>query len=136
MRAAERVKRTARFQQNDLPRLMSIDYIDAIRKNISIGKYASTYAKYSQRYREWKYLIFKSTGGFWYLRGELFTSLKSFKGDKGRRMPIALYAYWLEYGRRGQPARPLFRPTLVEYSEQKALLRLEDSRQKLMGGWR
>jgi len=161
MRAVDRLKVLAESERVNLPRKMSIDYIDQIRKNIYADKYRAAYPKYSERYSVWKYLVFKSRGGFWFLRGELVTSLKSMqvkqgwfggipagvldsgnvswfgKGDKGRRIPIAQYAYWLEYGRAGQPSRPLFRPTLIEYYEGgKALTRLGESKSTLMSGWR
>ena len=37
------------------------------------------------------------------------------KADKGPRKEIAWYGRMGEYGRTGQPARPLFEPTLDEY---------------------
>jgi len=164
MRAVDGLKRIALSEKENLPRKMSIDYIDLIRLNIFTGKYSSTYARYSERYRKWKYMVFKSTGGFWQLRNELVMSLQSKrktstkyigrwfggipsnardtggvswlgKGDKGRPLSIALYANWMEYGRSGQPARPLFRPTLIEYAEKKATVRLGQSRRLLMGRW-
>jgi len=160
MRSVEKIKAVAYSEELNLPRRMSIDYTDLIRKNLLTGKYSSTYARYNERYAHWKYQIFKSAGGFWELRGYLLNSIKSFKsgkgwfggipagvmdvgnvswfgkGDRGRPMPIALYAYWMEYGRRGQPSRPLFRPTLIEYSEGKALARIDESKTKIGEGWR
>ena len=165
MRATEKIKATALSEKENLPRRMSIDYVDEIRKNITIGRFSNTYAAYNERYRKWKYTIFKSTGGFWNLRGELLAALEAKnmsstkftsrwfagipagvfdsgnvswfgKGDKGRSLPIALYAYYLEYGRRGQPSRPLFRPTLIEYASKGAVKRLEESRKLIMLGWK
>ncbi|MHA2047153.1 MAG: hypothetical protein ACW99G_20365 [Candidatus Thorarchaeota archaeon] len=159
-RAIDRLRKIALIQENELPRRMSIDYVDLIRKNIYTGKYNATYPRYNQRYMWWKYLVMHSVGSFWYLRGELVLSLRSRKakrgwfggipegvldsgnvswlgkGDRGRRIPIAQYAHWMEYGRAGQPPRPLFRPTLIEYSQGKALVRLKEVRNMLIGAWR
>ena len=160
MRAADKIKVFALIEEGNLPRKMSIEYIDEIRKNISAGRYASSYARYNERYKEWKYQIFKSSGSFWELRGELMASLRSYKegkgwfggipagvydsgnvswfgaGNKGRRVPIAQYAHWMEFGRRGQPARPLFVPTLIEYAAGKAHVTAAVSQQQIGRGWR
>lgn len=160
MRAVEKIKKNALSEKENLPRRMSIDYCNLVRKNLLAGKYASTYARYNERYQEWKYKIFRSQGGFWELRGLLLISLKSYKsgngwfggipagimdtgnvswfgkGDRGRPVPIAQYGIWMEYGRRGQPSRPLFRPTLIEYSDTQAIERLDESRIKLRESWR
>jgi hypothetical protein len=160
MRAIDKLKRLALADKDNLPRQMSIEYIDMIRKNIYAGTYSSTYSPYNERYRKWKYLVFNSRGGFWNLRTELITSLTSKKirggwfggvpagvhdsgnvswlgkGNRGRRMLIAQYAIWMEYGRSGQPSRPLFGPTLIDYAAKKAPIKLEGSRKRLMGAWR
>lgn len=160
MRAIDKLRSIALSERDNLPRLMSIDYIDAIRKNIYTGKFNGTYRSYNPRYSDWKYGTYGSIGSFWFLAGDLVTSLKSQKmgtswfggipagvydtggkswlgsGDRGRSMPIAQYANWMEYGRSGQPSRPLFRPTLIEYSSGKALTRLGEARRNLIGGWR
>jgi hypothetical protein len=160
IRAIEKIKVIALSEEDNLPRKMSIEYIDEIRKNISAGRYSTTYVRYNQRYQEWKYSVFKSSGGFWELRGELMASLKSFKsgkgwfggvpagvydsgnvswfgqGDKGRKVLIAQYANWMEYGRRGQPPRPLFGPTLIEYSAGKAKTTAATSQHQIGKGWR
>ena len=115
IRANHRVRTIAGHQLNDLPYRQALDYIDLIRKNISSDKYGGSYATYTRRYATWKYNIFRSTGGFWELRGELMAALKAIKigkgwlggipagvmdsgnvswlgiGDKGRPVPIALY---------------------------------------------
>jgi len=159
VRAVNKLKRTALVEQDNLPRKMSIEYVDAIRKNISIGRYSTTYTRYNQRYKQWKYEVFGSIGGFWKLRGDLLASLRSHKKGKGwfggvpanvwdtggvswfgpkysRRVLIAQYAHWMEYGRRGQPARPLFRPTLIEYSEGKGNKTARNSLNQIGKGWR
>lgn len=58
------------------------------------------------------------------------------KGDRGRPIPIAQYANWMEYGRRGQPARPLFGPTLIEYADGKAKVMGGNSLNQIGKGWR
>ena len=165
MRAADRLKATAFAERDDLPRRMSIDYIDTIRKYIYTNRFGATYSRYNRRYRQWKYMIFKSSGGFWHLKGDLVTALQSKwrksttytstwfggipsnaydsggkswlgTGNRGRKMSIAQYANWMEYGRAGQPSRPLFRPTLIEYASGKGTKRLSESRQRLLGRWK
>ena len=164
-RAVEKLRAIALSEKDNLPRRMSIDYIDEIRSNIYSGKFNGTYRSYNPRYADWKYGVYGSIGSFWFLAGDLVTSMvakqrmstvytskwfggipanardtggKSWlgKGDKGRIMSIAQYGNWMEYGRAGQPARPLFRPTLIEYSSGKALTRLGEARRRLIGGWR
>jgi hypothetical protein len=160
MRATEKLKSIALSEQENLPRRMSIEYIDEIRKNISSQRYASSYARYNQRYQDWKYNVFKSSGGFWQLRGELMGALRSYKegkgwfggipanvtdsgnvswfgvGDKGRPVPIAQYGHWMEYGRRGQPPRPLFNPTLIEYADGKGATSANSSQRQIGRGWK
>lgn len=162
IRAIDKLRVAALSERDNLPRLMSIDYIDAIRKNIYTGKFNGTYRPYNPRYSDWKYGTYSKVaiGSFWILSGDLVASLKSQKmgrawfggipagvydtggkswlgrGDRGERKLIAQYANWMEYGRRGQPSRPLFRPTLGEYVSGKALTRLGEARSKLLGGWR
>jgi len=159
-RAVDKLRARAMSEKDNLPRRMSIEYIDDIRKNIHSGRFNGTYRSYNPRYADWKYGVYKSIGSFWVLSGDLVASLKSQKkqkgwfggipagvydsggkswlgkGNRGRKMPIAQYANWMEYGRAGQPSRPLFRPTLIEYSAGKGLTQLADARRKLMGEWR
>lgn len=164
MKAALREIETAALEQSNLPRRMAIDYADLLRTNITSGKFDSSYAPYNMRYFDWKYFVFGSDYGFWRLRGELFRAISVFrhrdgkvkgwmggipsgemdsgnvswlgKGDRGRRLPIALYARWMEFGRRGQPERPLFQPTLVEYRAGGAVDQLFRTAARLRRAWR
>ena len=58
------------------------------------------------------------------------------QGNKGRKVQIAQYGHWMEYGRRGQPARPLFTPTLTEYASGQASATASNSLRQIGGGWR
>lgn len=160
IRALRRLSTIAGHQLNDLPYRQALDYVDLVRKNINSNRYAGRYSPYSKRYADWKYNIFKATGGFWILRGELESALKTFKigkgwmgglpagvtdsgnvswlgaGDKGRPVPIALYGQWMEYGRRGQPPRPVFQPSLDEYGSSGAIKRGIESLKRIRSGWR
>ena len=164
LRACDRELGAALIETDRLPFRMATDYADLIRVNITTGKYDAAYQGYNLRYYNWKYNVFKSKGGFWKLRGELFKAISVFKhtdgklkgwmggipsgemdsgnvswlgkGDKGRRLPIALYARWMEFGRRRQPERPLFQPTLVEYRTGKAIEQFGRSMAKIKGAWR
>ena len=164
MRAAAKEIKVAGVEEDRLPYRMAIDYSDLLRVNITGGKFEASYKPYNIRYHDWKYNVFGSNYGFWRLRGELFRSISVFKhrdgklrgwmggipsgemdsgnvswlgkGDKGRRIPIALYARWMEYGRRGQPPRPLFEPTLAEYHTEGAIGQLAFTESKIKGAWR
>ena len=165
LRACDKILATAALEEDRLPFRMATDYSDLIRVNITSGKYDSAYQGYNLRYYHWKYVVFRAQNvGFWKLRGQLFKSISVFKhadgklkgwmggipsgemdsgnvswlgtGDKGRRLPIALYARWMEFGRRGQPERPLFQPTLVEYRTGKAISQFARSMAKIKGAWR
>lgn len=127
-------------EQDNLPYRQAVGYVNLIRENIMTQKYAASYRPYSERYYEWKYHIFGSHGGFWFLKGHLVDSLTPFKEGKGwmggvppgilvegsswygegytgRPAYVGEYARYMEYGRVGQPERPLFQPSLVEYRE-------------------
>ena len=164
MRAIDKEIVTANVEADRMPYRMATDYTDLLRTNITTGKFDSSYKPYNLRYFDWKYFVFGSNYGFWRLRGELFSAITVFKhrdkklsgwmggipsgemdsgnvswlgrGDRGRRLPIALYARWMEFGRRGQPARPLFQPTLVEYKTGGAMQRLAETRRRFSSVWK
>ena len=99
-----------------------------------------------EKYVEWKSKYGRGTGksDFWILYGDLIKAIqlrmikwrgkshlfvgippgvfdsggKSWfgKGDKGEAKEIIKYAIWMEKGRAGQPARPLFEPTQDEFA--------------------
>ena len=50
-------------------------------------------------------------------------------------MEIAEYGWWMEYGRYGQPARPLFTPTRDEYANGQWKKRADDVLQKVNNSW-
>jgi|GEM_PF-6871188 hypothetical protein len=80
LRAVGNVVSAVKFQENELPRKMSIEYVMAIRQNIASGFYSFT--SYSKEYKKWKD---KNFGGepFWKLSGNLMTHVKSFKTNDG-----------------------------------------------------
>lgn len=57
-------------------------------------------------------------------------------GGLGHVVDVAQYARWLEFGRRGQPKRPLFQPTTVEYWKEGFEKRGKESLYKIRGAWR
>ncbi len=122
-----------------LPRQLSIGYVEAVRAGII--KNPRTYAPYSKKYEEWK-TTYGKYSGFWRLMGDLFVSIKSFKfangwyggikygtidqggkswDRKGKPKPIVMYAKVMEYGMRNirglgkHPARPLFVPVFRDF---------------------
>lgn len=147
------------IEKNKLPQRHAINYVNAVRSNISTGKFDAAYAPYNERYYHWKYFVFKSHGGFWFLKGNLYSSLSAFRhedgwmggipagiqvegsswfgqGFEGKPRYVAQYGRWMEYGRPGQPARPLFRPTFGEYKEGQALQEMNQSMIRLRNKWR
>lgn len=163
-KACDKEVTVSKLEEDRLPYRQANDYADLLRVNIVSGKHTAGYQGYNIRYFDWKYNVFGSTYGFWRLRGELFKAITVFKhrqgglkgwmggipsgemdsgnvswlgrGDRGRKMPIAQYAHWMEFGRRGQPARPMFGPTMVEYSASGAIKQLGESFRKIRGAWR
>lgn len=156
--ALRRIKRKVIIEQNDFPMRCAVDYVYRVSNNISTQKFAASYSPLNERYRHWKILQFGQDKGFWVLRGLLQKSIKPFKvregwfggidadimapgtswfGEKpGSPISIAEYGYWLEYGRRGQPARPLFRPTLDEFVEEGWQRVADFSISKMANAWR
>lgn len=121
----------------ELPRLLSIAYVDLVRDFIIKGMLpmgVPAYAPYNKAYKIWKQKYGKY-GGFWLLMGDLYASIKSFPfqngyyggvafGSKSRdkSKPIVMYARVMEEGIpvsiRGSgvhPKRPLFGPILRQF---------------------
>jgi hypothetical protein len=128
MRAISDVREAAKFQKWDIPWKMATDYKELLFANIVSGKFANTYAPYSDIYLEWKtYRLggafrLQGTGHrmFWRLYGDLLRSLSVFRtkggvmggvpagvkdsgyksifSKKRRSKPIAMYARVMEFG--------------------------------------
>ena len=158
LRATAKIQAEALRESLNLPYRMAVGYTNLVRSNISTGKFTAMYAPYSERYYHWKYFIFGSSGGFWYLKGHLLRSLTTFRhengwmggipagiqvegsswfgeGQTGRPAYVAEYGNWMEFGRGRQPARPLFTPTLKEYRENEALKEAVVSLNKVASRW-
>lgn len=125
-------------ESDKLPYTHAVNYVNYVRSHITAGTFSSYYAPYSKRYAEWKDKYFGNRG-FWILKGHLLASLTAFRhqngwmggipaglmvegsswygdGSTGQPRSIAEYGSWMEYGREGQPARPLFVPTMLDYA--------------------
>lgn len=136
--ALNRLRRKVIIQENEVPMRSSVDYVNRVRMNITTQKYSGYYAPYNPRYSTWKNEHFPGSRGYWHLRGFLQMALRPFKvkggwmggvrseimvpgsswfgeGYSGPGISIAQYGRWMEYGRRGQPPRPLFGFTLEEF---------------------
>ena len=150
MRDLDRVAAKAdRYARDEGPRRLAVDYKQFLLAAIFSGRYDSLYAGYNLRYSAWKAEYGRATG-FWTLFGDLVQNIKFFKtgtgwftgvpegvfdsggkswlghGDKGESKEIAWYGWIMElggsYGRGGKhPARPIFGPTLEEFSQTKAM---------------
>lgn len=138
LNACNALSRQAITERNNLPFRLAGGYVNELRRAISSGMYDGSYPPYSPRYLYWKRNVFKSNRNFWVLKSNLVRSLTAFKfgkgwiggvpagimvsgtswfggGDSGAARDVAQYARWMEYGRRGQPPRPLFQPVLNDF---------------------
>jgi hypothetical protein len=147
------------------PYSLAVGYKDLLRFNILSQKHMSNYPKYHPKYKKWKTL--SGGGGFWYLFGDLVRGLSVFKttggffsgirhalkdqggkswfwepgSKKGKRTPIALYGWVMEYGgswdKAGtHPARPIFTPTFDEFVVVKAPLVCDQILSDIGKGWK
>jgi len=155
IKSVENVKKTIEKEEKELPKSCAKELANAILENISNQAFAM--APYNQRYAQWK----QDRVGhlkYWLLDGDLYGSIKAFKyegfwfagiqpgifdkGGKswhntgGRPMEIVKYARWLEKGRKGQPARPLFAPTTENYSKAGFIKQHEKSAKTIESKWR
>jgi hypothetical protein len=135
-----KVDRVVKGLARTLPRDASRQYSELVRNAIINGRGIRAYAKYSPHYKAWKDA--KGFGGkFWKLQGDLERATGSYKikdtgtvceylggikagikdsgnknwGLKGPTKDIAWYGRIMEFGRKGQPARPLFGPMALKY---------------------
>ncbi len=135
--ALAKVESMAMLQATDLPYHAAVDYSNLVIGNIHSQKFLHTWAPLNKRYQSWKKRRqFGKTSKHWVLFGDLVNKIsptKFGKGWLGGVMPgvmdsgnkswfgdsppkeIAWYGRMGEYGRRGQPARAVFGPTLDEY---------------------
>ena len=159
MRATNKINSILKTEKKDLPYRNAVDFSNLLVSNISTQKYSAGYAPLNTRYREWKSKYGRSGREFWALFNRLIQRISAFKvtggwmggiqaglkvggtswfgkGDKGHIVDIAQYARWLELGRRGQPARPLFQPTTSEYWKEGFVKRGSESLRKIKGAWK
>ena len=143
-KAIHRVNNAATIQAKENPYRNAVAFRNLLLLNINSQKHMGGYAPYNKKYREWKKEKVGHSY-FWKLFGHLIKNLTVFPvgsgygrmnkwmsgitpgvmdkggtsmyGSKGGR-PVLISAYgrWMEFGRRGQPARPIFGPTTEEYS--------------------
>jgi len=146
-------------EKNDLPYRNAVAFSNLVVGNISTQKYASGYAPLNPRYKEWKKHYGRSGREFWALFNNLIQRIAAFKvkggwmggievgmvvggtswfgkGDRGHSVDVAQYATWLEYGRKGQPARPLFVPSTEEYWQGEFQKQGIQSLHKMKGYWK
>ena len=132
--ALAKVETSAKLWVEDrIQNKMAIDYYQLVVKNIVSQKFRWTV--YSTDYRDWKAKSNYPGKGFWQLTKDLMGSLTTWKDGEGYRAgipsgamggaswspkspkrSISMYGWYGEYGRKKQPARPLFEPTMDEYA--------------------
>jgi len=142
--AIRRVNNVATIEARDNPYRNAVAFRNLLLLNINSQKHMSRYPPYNKRYKDWKQKTVGHLN-FWKLYGHLIRNLIVFpmgvgfgrmnkwmsgitpgvtdkgntswlEGNKGRPMLISVYGKWMEFGRRGQPARPIFGPTTEEYA--------------------
>ena len=133
-----KIKRVVKGLINTLPKDASRQYSELVKNAIINGK--GSHAKYRPSYKAWK--DSKGFGSkFWKLKGDLERATGSYKlketkdtceylggvkagikdsggknwNQKGPSKDIAWYGRMMEFGRRGQKARPLFGPMARKY---------------------
>jgi len=159
--AVTKVKLAVELQKSQLPYYSAVDFQHLVIANLNSQKYASGYASYSEMYKEWK--LEQQVGmKFWALYNDLVQNIKAFRvplgaGQSGwiagvvpgvtasissqmwgtvkKKVLIAQYARWMEFGRKGQPARPLFGPTKNEYRRGGFPKRGQQSLNKIKWSW-
>lgn len=157
--ATNRLSALLKIEKRELPYRNAVKYSLLVVENISTQKYAGGYAALNPRYREWKKQYGRSGKEFWALFNKLIQKVSAFKvaggwmggiesgevvggtswfgkGDFGHPVDIAQYAGWLEHGRSGQPARPLFAPTTQEYWKEGFVKEGMQSQRKVKGAWK
>jgi len=140
--ALEKVNNTVRREANALPYRCANEFRFLLINNITSQKHMEGWT-YSEYYEDWKRKKVGHTD-FWKLFGTLLRNISvfrlpsrglsyrwmggitpgamsmggesMFKEGGGRPVLITKYGRWMEFGRQGQPARPLFGPTTNEYS--------------------
>ncbi len=162
--AIQRVNKRASIESRDNPYRNAVSFRNLLLYNINSQKGMASYAPYNKRYKKWKQETVGHTD-FWKLFGHLIRNLTVFpvgrgfgrmnawmsgitpgvtdkgntswlEGNKGRPVLISVYGRWMEFGRRGQPARPIFGPTTEEYAQRRWLRLGRYSIRNIRNAWR
>lgn len=156
--AIAKVESMVELQKTDMPYYCSVEFKNLVISNLHTQKFAGSYAPYSEIYQDWK--LRQNLGmQYWKLYMDLVENIKVFKVRRGwmagitpgkratvsssmfgkakgtRKVLISEYARWMEFGRRGQPARPLFQPTMEEYRRDGFIKQGQKSLRRIKGGW-
>ena len=152
--ALDNVANAIRDEKRNLPYRCAVDFSNLLLQQISSQAYQL--ASNRKRYREWK-LGRVSHLDHWILDGDLVSSITAFRHgtgwmggipsgvyDKGGKSwygggppkEISRYARWLEYGRTGQPERPVVQPTTVLYRNHGYLKQLRLTKRNVESKWK
>lgn len=162
--AIKKVQVAVRYQSNELPRIMSQQFVVRVRQDILAGYWVSRWSARGQRY-ETHYGEWKEEQGygntFWKLAGTLIANIKSFKVSGGwmsgipngifgasprysgtRFYEISKYAYTLEHGedyksKKGgiHPPRPVFKHSIMEFAYNESPILGERALTFIAGKW-
>lgn len=162
VRATTKVTETVFRERGVNSHLNAIHFSNLLRRNISTQRHMGGYAPLNTRYKEWKRSYGRSGREFWALFGDLLRNISPTKigsnawlggvrpgsrhsggtswlgrGDKtsGSR-DLTEIGRFAEFGRKGQPARPIVEPTTEEYSKDRWLKEAESSLRKMANKWR
>lgn len=160
--ATKNVLTTAIREEEVNSNLNAIHFSNLLRKNISSQKYMGSYAPLNDRYAMWKATYGRFKSGYWRLFGALLENISPTrlgknkwlggvrpgskhpggtswfgKGDKtSGSTDLTQIGRFLEFGRKGQPARPIIAPTTEEYSSGQWVKEGESSLRKIANKWR
>ena len=159
--ALAKVEAAVELQKTDMPYYSAVDFQHLVISNLGSQKYAVGYAPYSEMYKDWK-LKQQVDMKYWKLYGDLVQNIKAFRislggGQSGwmagvvpgvtasissqmwgtvkKKVLLSLTARRMEFGRKGQPARPLFGPTRVEYRGSGFIKRGQKALNKIKWSW-
>jgi len=161
--AVKRVNDITTIEAKNNPYRNALAFKNLLLLNINSQKHMAGYASYNKKYGEWKRDTVGHTD-FWKLYGNLIRSLTVFPvgigfgrtnkwmsgippgvmdkggtsmyGGKGRPVLISVYGKWMEFGRKGQPARPIFGPTTEEYASSRWIRIGKNSISLIRMSWR
>lgn len=150
VRAIDKLEQAIIREEDRLPMECAVDFYQLMIQNIMSEKYSTNYAPYSVRYSKRKQKEGKPFPGWWKYSRELVGALTAFKVENGWMGGIPASAYntegrqIAEYGGAGefkdvreeQPARPVFYPSMIEFSKNGLITLANDALLRIAQAWK